>query len=225
MIKAIFFDLFFTLIYPRYSEENEYDVIGISSDEWEKYAEDDILYLERASGHVKSEKEIIDKIVNIMPYEVGENQRKKILQRREERMKNSLLNVDNRILENLRRLKESDIKIGLISNADIIDAKYWSESPLAQFFDSVIFSCNVGMLKPEVGIYKYAMKVLGVLPEESIFVGDGGSNELYGAKKAGMKTIFTEYLESKSDIQKEQIMLNADIHIFSFDEILNYIDL
>jgi putative hydrolase of the HAD superfamily len=47
---------------------------------------------------------------------------------------------------------------------------------------------------------------------------------LYGAKIAGMKTIFTEYLESKSEFLKEPIMINADFHVNSFDEILNYMD-
>ena len=42
MVKAVFFDLFFTLADPRYADENEYDVIGISAavdkppDKWEK---------------------------------------------------------------------------------------------------------------------------------------------------------------------------------------------
>ena len=38
MVKAIFFDLFFTLADPRYADENEYDVLGISAAEWERYA-------------------------------------------------------------------------------------------------------------------------------------------------------------------------------------------
>ena len=67
MIKAIFFDLFFTLVYPCYLDENEYNVIGISSAEWEKYAENRMLYNERAKGKIKTEREIIDKIVNSMP--------------------------------------------------------------------------------------------------------------------------------------------------------------
>lgn len=41
MIKAVFFDLFFTLIDPIcFDENNEYDVINITPEEWETYAED-----------------------------------------------------------------------------------------------------------------------------------------------------------------------------------------
>ena len=85
MAKAIFFDLFFTLIYPEYLDENEYDVIGISLTEWEEYAENNELYNERARGKIKNEREIIDKIVNPMPYQITEIQKQKILEKREER--------------------------------------------------------------------------------------------------------------------------------------------
>lgn len=118
-------------------------------------------------------------------------------------MKRALLSIDNKVLEVLGRIREKGIKIGLISNADIIDIKYWNDSPLSTFFDSVIFSCDVGIMKPETEIYQLAMKSLNVKPEESIFIGDGGSNELFGARRAGMKTIFSEYLDCKSNIQKE----------------------
>ena len=85
MIKAIFFDLFFTLVYPCYLDENEYNVIGISSSEWEKYAENRMLYNERAKGKIKTEREIIDKIVNSTPYILTDEQKQSILQKREER--------------------------------------------------------------------------------------------------------------------------------------------
>lgn len=223
MIKAVFFDLFFTLIDPKYSDVNEYDVVGISAMEWEKYAEDDVLYHERALGKVRTEKEIIHRIVEIMPYDLNESQKSEILRRREERMKRALYSVDNKILDTLKKIHDKGIKIGLISNADIIDSKHWNKSPLAKLFDAAIFSCNVGLLKPEPEIYKLAMDMLGTEPEASIFIGDGGSDELYGAKRAGMKTVFTEYLECKSSDKIEKIKLYADYHIASFDELLKYI--
>ncbi len=224
MTKAIFFDLFFTLIYPKYSDENEYDIIGITAMEWEKYAEDNRLYHERALGNVKTEKEIINKIVDIMPYQLSESEKQKILERREERMKRALLTVDNNIVDTLWKIHEKGIKIGLISNADIIDSKHWEESILSEIFDISIFSCDVGILKPDTGIYYLAMNRLGVTPEESIFVGDGGSNELCGAKNAGMKTVFTEFLDRKLKNQKEIIEKYADYHIDEFDNLLNYLD-
>ena len=201
MIKAVYFDLFFTLIVPSYEKtNNEYDILHLSMTEWENYAENDMLYQERALGRVKSEMEIIDRIVSVIPFQVNDIQKKQILSARKKRKKNALHNVSEDLIDVLKILKNRKIKIGLISNADIIDCKYWGESKLASFFDDVIFSCNVGFLKPDRQIYELAMQNLKVLPDESLFVGDGGSNELFGAKSAGMKTIFTEALENKNII-------------------------
>ena len=63
-IEAVFFDLFFTLITPQYNElRNENDVLGISKEEWEKHVEDDMLYLERATGKETNPQKIIESIV------------------------------------------------------------------------------------------------------------------------------------------------------------------
>lgn len=223
MIKAVYFDLFFTLINPEYLDASEYSILGITAHEWELYAEDEVLYKERATTRSLSAKEIIDKIIQIMPYDISDEQKRKIQYCREERMKKALLSVDTQILETIRELHKQGIMLGVISNADIIDIKFWEKSPLAQYFDAAIFSCNVGVLKPEAEIYSSAMLKLNALAEESLFVGDGGSDELHGAKKAGMKTVFTEYLVQKSENEREQILADTDYHINKFEKILDII--
>ena len=224
MIKAIFFDLFFTLIVPVYDENiNEYKILGLTPEEWEKYAEDDTLYEERAMGFVKSEKEIIDKIADIMPIKVDEETRGKLLMAREHRMKTALQNVSPKILSALKELRSKGIKICLISNADVIDSKYWNESPLSEFFDEAIFSCDVGLLKPDKRIYELAMEKMNCEPDQCMFVGDGGSSELNGAKSVGMKTVFTEMLDKKVPKQRERIMKDADHIVEDLEELVGIV--
>lgn len=224
MIKAIYFDLFFTLIVPTYAEtNNEYEILNLSVGEWEQYAENDILYQERALGFVKTEKDIIDKIVSLMPFEVSVIQKNQVLFAREQRMKNALKTISKEILDTLEKLKLKDIKLGLISNADCIDCKYWNQSPLFRYFNDSTFSCNVGVLKPDRQIYELAMQRLNVSPEQCLFVGDGGSNELYGAKSAGMGTIFSEMLETKNAAQRESIIKYSDYHIKHINELFHYL--
>lgn len=222
MIRAIFFDLFFTLITPNYDEtNNEYSLLDLTREEWEEYAEEASLYAERALGHVENEMEIIEKIVAEIPFEISEEQKEELLCLREERMKKALTEVPDSILNTLASIKRMGIKIGLISNADFIDKKYWNESVLRPFFDDAIFSCDVGILKPDSSIYTLAMERLGVSPNESFFVGDGGSNELEGAKRVGMKTVFTEALEKKEGEKRVHIRKNADYCVKQFEEILD----
>lgn len=48
-VEAIFFDLFFTLIKPKYHlHQNENDVLGLSIEEWELYSENEKVYKRRA---------------------------------------------------------------------------------------------------------------------------------------------------------------------------------
>ena len=59
------------------------------------------------------------------------------------------------------------------------------------------------MQKPDVRIYRAAAGLLAVDVEECIFVGDGGSDELAGARAAGMKAVqakwYTDRFPRKRD--------------------------
>jgi len=221
MIRAVFFDLFFTLVVPKFSQPvNENDVLGLSVEEWQRYAESNGLYIERASGLIRDESEIIRKITDAVPMEVSEAQNAEILKLRRERMRNALLYVDRDIIETLKELREAGLRLCLISNADAIDKRYWTESVLFPYFDDAVFSCDVGFLKPDREIYEAAMDRMEVGPEESLFVGDGGSDELLGASRAGMRTVLTEALTRYDEETRKRFLNIADYHIERFDELL-----
>ncbi|MFT8352849.1 HAD family hydrolase [Clostridium saccharoperbutylacetonicum] len=223
-IEVVFFDLFFTLITPRYNEfRNENDVLGITKEEWEKYAEDESLYLERATGKEINPQKIIESIVGKIGVKVSENQINEILELRENRFKKSLIDVDSKVLNTLLEIKKSGKKLCLISNADIIDVMCWGESPLSKLFDERIFSYEVGFLKPQSEIYEIALEKMNTTPYKCIFIGDGGSNELEGAKKLGMKTILTGYLLENDREDYNSIRKFADYYIKDFNEIIDIV--
>lgn len=224
-VDVVFFDLFHTLITPRYSDfRNENDVLKITQKEWEKYAEDNELYLHRAIGKEKNPQKIIESIVKKMKREVSENEKQEILKLREERFKKSLIDIDFTILNVLIDLKKNGKKICLISNADIIDVMHWKESPLNNLFDDMIFSYKVGYLKPQAEIYHIALKRMNTIPQKCIFVGDGGSDELKGAKELGIKTILTGYLLKKEEKEHNAIKKFADYYIEDFKEIIDIVN-
>lgn len=86
----------------------------------------------------------------------------------------------------LQELRRQHLKLGMISNCTEEEVRHWEHSELADCFDSVIFSFEAGVAKPDLRIYEMACSRSGIQPEEAIFVGDGGSNELQGAEQAGM---------------------------------------
>lgn len=220
-IKVIFFDLFFTLISPRYSDgKNENDALGLTIREWEHYAENDDLYKRRATGQVISAEKIIDEIVSSIDINISEEQKKEVLLLRQSRMQKALTNVDNQIINTIKKIKQKGIRICLISNADVIDTMFWRDSPLYELFDDAVFSYEAKCLKPDRYIYNMAIQKMNVNAKDCFFVGDGGSNELYGAKQVGMSTVFTEYLEKKSEDKKKEILEYADFHITEFEELI-----
>lgn len=224
-IDVIFFDLFFTLITPKYNDvRNENDVLGITKEEWERYAEDDKLYLERATGREKNPQKIIESIIEKMDIKVSESDKKEILKLREQRFQKSIIDVDDTVIEVLLDLKKQKKKLCLISNADIIDVMFWKESPLNDLFDETIFSYKVGYLKPQTEIYEIALMKMNTIPQKCIFVGDGGSNELKGAKKLGIKTILTTYLLKRETKELTEIKNYADYYIEDFRKIINIIN-
>ena len=90
-------------------------------------------------------------------------------------------------LETLDELRRRGFRLGLISvcSEDVVDA--WEETPFAGCFDTTVFSCSVGLSKPDPRIYELAARQLEVPPEECLFVGDGANDELAGAERAGMR--------------------------------------
>lgn len=93
------------------------------------------------------------------------------------------------ILPMLSGLKQENIKIGLISNCFSEEAEAIRQSVLFPFFDAAYLSYEQGIQKPDEEIYRRCMTGLDVLPEECIYVGDGGSHELEAAEQIGMKAL------------------------------------
>ena len=107
-----------------------------------------------------------------------------------ERFRQALMRIPDQNLAALKQLRAAGYRLGLISNADSMEVAAWKQCPAAQLFDVAIFSCDVGLVKPEPEIYQLCLELLGLDAGECLFVGDGGSDELQGAKSVGMPVAF-----------------------------------
>jgi putative hydrolase of the HAD superfamily len=92
-------------------------------------------------------------------------------------------------VETLGELRAQGRRVGLITvcSEDVPDV--WSETPFVDLFDAAVFSCSVGIRKPDPRIYRLACQELGVEPNEAMFVGDGANDELAGAERVGMRSV------------------------------------
>ncbi|MFH1143687.1 MAG: HAD family hydrolase [Candidatus Eisenbacteria bacterium] len=88
----------------------------------------------------------------------------------------------------LRELARRGYPLGLISNCNPDVPGLFRSGPLASYFRETIFSSEVGMAKPEPGIYLEMIRRLAVRPEACLYVGDGHGRELAGAGAVGLIT-------------------------------------
>lgn len=93
------------------------------------------------------------------------------------------------IIPMLEALKAEGYLIGLISNCFSEEAAVIRKSILFPYFDALCLSYEQGMAKPDRRIYEKCMEMLGLKPEECLYVGDGGSFELEAARDCGMHPV------------------------------------
>lgn len=80
-------------------------------------------------------------------------------------------------------------KIGVISNG-LPDVQYRKLETLGlrNIMSCIVLSEEIGIRKPELGIFSHALQLLERQPDECLFVGDSYISDIIGAKKAGMQT-------------------------------------
>jgi putative hydrolase of the HAD superfamily len=94
--------------------------------------------------------------------------------------------------EVIRWLRQNGVKVAICSNQNPIGRSIVTQLSLnrvPEVVDTCILSCNVGWMKPEGAIYQKALLELGASPQQALFVGDGGSQELAGANRRGIETV------------------------------------
>ena len=123
----------------------------------------------------------------------------------------------------LQSLKEKGILIGLISNCFSEEARVIRESILFPYFDAAYLSFEQKVQKPNPMIFERCMSELGVTAKECLYVGDGGSNELSGAKNCGITTVLTEFLTVKDSATRENILKSADFVVQDFKQLIDIV--
>jgi putative hydrolase of the HAD superfamily len=90
-------------------------------------------------------------------------------------------------------------------------------------FDEVLFSYEEGLVKPDKQIYLNALERMKVSPENALFVGDGGSQELMGAKSLGIGTVQTNHFMKNAEFKHTGVEAYADYTIMDMEELLDVI--
>ncbi|MGE3956031.1 MAG: HAD family hydrolase [Vicinamibacterales bacterium] len=194
--RAILFDLFHTLVSLPPLQAGEpaiADILGVPHEEWERcFYRDDVLG--RALGHATDALDIMRVVTHGIDPSVGHDRIVAAVETRRRRIEDALLRPDPAFIEALDLVRAAGIRTALVSDAGADDVECWQASPLRERLDAVCFSFALGVRKPDPRIYQHAMAAVGAVPAETLFVGDGGSDELQGARALGIGTVLVTRL-------------------------------
>jgi putative hydrolase of the HAD superfamily len=122
----------------------------------------------------------------------------------------------------LDALRERGLKTGLVSNT--MDPRWLllrdlDEQGLAERFDAVVFSSDIGVRKPRPEIFQHALAELGVTADRALFVGDRLIADIRGARDVGMRTVQAMWYRA----EESEDGTEPDFRAFTQFDVLNVV--
>jgi putative hydrolase of the HAD superfamily len=92
----------------------------------------------------------------------------------------------------LRRLRDSNYYLGVISNSVGTMEQQLNRVGLAPYFRTILDSAVVGVEKPHPEIFHMAIEQAALSPSQAIFIGDTYATDIGGARKAGLQGVLID---------------------------------
>ena len=212
-MKVVFFDLFETLVTQKQPDRPTADSfaarLGLDLDEVRAWWRGSIR--DRMTGKYSTYEQTVSALCGALAAPLDAGVLQEICEDRLRRKRAYLLGVESDVLQVLTRLADAGWTLGIVSNTSPDEVASWPECPLRDLVDDVVFSCEIGHMKPDADIYRLACKRLNVAPAGSLFVGDGGSDELRGAAAVGMRPVQAKwYLSRPVEWQQTPALASID---------------
>jgi putative hydrolase of the HAD superfamily len=197
-IKAVFFDVDFTLIYPGptfqgegYSRFCAQHGIAVDASRFVDAVRAASSILDDAQEHVY-DAEIFVRYTGRIIQEMGGRGPAVVDCAREiydEWAENQHFFLYDDVAPVLRALAARGLKVGLISNSHRPLASFQQHFELEGLIAAAVSSSEHGYMKPHPSIFTAAMMLAGVQASESMMVGDSLSHDIDGARRVGMRGV------------------------------------
>ena len=188
-IKAIIFDVggvlalgAFILVENKQRNSVHLDIakgLKISLDQW--FDSIDSVYAKSLEGNISEDKtsKIIAKNVRVTT---------KKLEKIAKKAYKKEFKQNKQLFKKAFELKKQGYKIAVLSDQWYLSKEALMPPKLYKKFDEVVVSCDVGVRKPNLKIYKLILKKLKLPAKQTLFI-DNQEWNIKPAKKIGMKTI------------------------------------
>jgi len=124
-------------------------------------------------------------------------------------------------IETLEKIQALGIRMALITNGESQKQRTQLEClNLERFFEIILIDTELGFSKPDSRIFKLALEKLALAPEEVWMVGDSLTNDIFGAQKLGIYSIWHDF---KNQGLANNSAVVPDIIINSISELLKFL--
>ena len=113
----------------------------------------------------------------------------------------------------LEQLRSKGFKLAIISNNDGYTFEKCRELGINEYFEIVVDSTNVGMVKPDRNIYLYTLSELNIDPDEAVHIGDLYGADILGGINSGLDVIWFNHRngENYENINLKQFFTYSEI--------------
>jgi len=231
MIKAVFFDLYHTLVrYDPPREELQAKVlkdfgIEVKPEIFRRplVIADEFIFQEIARSPLSQRSEK-DKIALYARYQgillkeagIEASEQLALGSLSKVRQLDKKLVLFDDVMPALTDLKGKGLILGLISNVERDILRLVDKLGLAPLLQVVMTSQDVGFNKPQPEIFHEALRQAGVQASEAIYIGDQYQIDVVGANKAGMKGVLLDrgdYFEETADCLRIQSLAQVVEHL------------
>ncbi|HEY51351.1 MAG TPA: HAD-IA family hydrolase [Dehalococcoidia bacterium] len=215
MIKAVFFDLYHTLLgYDPPREELQANALRESGIEVNPetlrrpmVVADEYIYQEHSRvplGRRSREDQMAVwmQYERILLREAGIEADDQLIREQVGKMRQFNLHqvLFDDVLPALNEVRKRGLITGLISNVDQDITSLLDKLELTPLLQVVVTSLDTGFNKPKPEIFQEAVKRAGVQPHEAIYVGDQYQIDVVGANQAGLKGILIDRADYFADV-------------------------
>jgi HAD superfamily hydrolase (TIGR01549 family) len=115
----------------------------------------------------------------------------------------------------LEALLDGGYRLGLVSNAPAGTSEVVGSLGLTRYLSAVVISGAVGYAKPHPEIFRIALRLTGLEPEDTVHVGDIFDSDVLGARSAGIRGILLDRddLNGGRDCERVRTLLDLPARI------------
>ena len=211
MIRAISFDLWFTLIYEEESDEREYTLMRVKSlhESLSKFKEvsfEDVMNIYeslRFAREYLNAESLVNLVALALGIKLSRKELKDLTISYVRSTRNFIPKINKEVYDVIPKIRELGLKTAIVSNTSFTKegiVAMLENLELTDYFDVIVSSSSLGYNKPNPKIYRYLVRELGLRPQEILHVGDSCINDVLGSLSIGLRTALYVGLREGKDV-------------------------